>query len=164
MKRLVSVVAAVALVLTMGITAMAAVASPTGGATTETTTIRYTTQAQTGKQSDATAAYNLIAGCTTTTEELNKLEAGLADRVTAALGNQDVEQYSTREIGEVYISNGGASVTVSKLTGVTASTTGFGLYKDANGHWQYMSVTYGKKSATFTVPYSTTVVLYVKAA
>ena len=31
-----------------------------------------------------------------------------------------------------------------------------------DGLWHYLPVTFGSRSATFTVPYSTTVILYVR--
>ena len=38
------------------------------------------------------------------------------------------------------------------------------MYLGTDGLWHYLSVSFGSRSATFTVPYSTTIILYVRTA
>ena len=83
----------------------------------------------------------------------------------AELGATSVNEYSAREIGSVAVSSEGATtVTLSNLAGVSAGTEGFVMYLGTDGLWHYLSVSFGNRSATFTVPYSTTVILYVRVA
>ena len=164
-KKVLSVVAAAALVASLTVPAWAAVASPYGGAEAEGGDVTYTTQAQTGEESQATQVYETIQGATSTEEELDLLGDGLAETVQSELGETSVNEYRAREIGSVAVSSEGpATVTLSNLAGVTADTQGFVMYLDANGNWVYLPVAFGSRTATFTVPYSTTVILYVRVA
>ena len=98
---------------------------------------------------------------------LNKtlLGDGLADEVQAQLGGVSVNEYRAREIGSITVAGEGATtITLSNLAGVTAGTEGFVMYLGTDGQWHYLSVSFGSRSATFTVPYSTTVILYVRVA
>ena len=61
-------------------------------------------------------------------------------------------------------SEGPATVTLSNLAGVSAATEGFVMYLGTDGLWHYLSVSFGNRTATFTVPYSTTIILYVRTA
>ena len=125
----------------------------------------YTTQAQTGEDSQATQVYETIQGAESTEQELGLLGDGLAETVQAELGETSVNEYRAREIGEVSISTeGAATVTLSNLSGVTAATEGFVMYLGSDGLWHYLPVTFGDRSATFTLPYSTTIILYVRVA
>ena len=163
-KKVLSVVAAAALAASLTVPAWAAVASPYGGAEAEGGDVTYTTQAQTGEESQATQVYETIQGATSTEEELDLLGDGLAETVQAELGATSVNEYSAREIGSVAVSSEGATtVTLSNLAGVTADTQGFVMYLGADGLWHYLSVSFGSRSATFTVPYSTTIILYVRS-
>ena len=163
-KKVLSVVAAAALVASLTVPAWAAVASPYGGAEAEGGDVTYTTQAQTGEESQATQVYETIQGATSTEEELDLLGDGLAAEVQAQLGETSVNEYSAREIGSIAASSEGpTTVTLSNLAGVTADTQGFVMYLDANGNWGYLPVAFGSRSATFTVPYSTTIILYVRS-
>lgn len=164
-KKVLSIVAAAALVASLTVPAWAAVASPYGGAEAEGGDATYTTQAQTGEGSQATQVYETIQGATSTEEELNLLGDGLADEVQAQLGGVSVNEYRAREIGSIAVAGEGATtVTLSNLSGVTAGTEGFVMYLGADGQWHYLSVSFGNRSATFTVPYSTTIILYVRSA
>ena len=165
MKKILSAVAAAALAASMVMPAWAAVASPFGGAETETPDVTYTTQGQTGETSQATEVFETIQDAETTQEGLEALEPGLTAGVQAELGAADVNEYRDREIGEVSISTEGAApVTLSNLSGVTAATEGFVMYLGSDGLWHYLPVTFGDRSATFTLPYSTTIILYVRVA
>lgn len=164
-KKILSVVAAAALVASLTVPAWAAVGSPYGGAEAEGGDASYTTQAQTGEDSQATQVYETIQGATSTEEELNLLGDGLAETVQAELGDVSVNEYSAREIGGISVaSEGPAIVTLSNLAGVTEGSEGFVMYLGTDGLWHYLSVSFGNRSATFTVPYSTTVILYVRTA
>lgn len=164
-KKVLSVVAAAALVASLTVPAWAAVASPYGGAEAEGGDATYTTQAQAGEDSQATQVYETIQSATSTEEELNLLGDGLADEVQAQLGDVSVNEYSAREIGSIAVAGEGATtVTLSNLAGVTAGTEGFVMYLGPDGQWHYLSVSFGNRSATFTVPYSTTIILYVRSA
>ena len=151
-KKILSVVAAAALVASLTVPAWAAVGSPYGGAEAEGGDVTYTTQAQTGETSQATQVYETIQGAESTEQELNLLGDGLSDTVQAELGETSVNEYRAREIGR------------SNLAGVSAGTEGFVMYLGTDGLWHYLSVSFGNRSATFTVPYSTTVILYVRVA
>ena len=61
-KKILSVVAAAALVASLTVPAWAAVGSPYGGAEAEGGDVTYTTQAQTGEDSQATQVYETIQG------------------------------------------------------------------------------------------------------
>ena len=164
-KQVLSVVAAAALVASLTVPAWAAVASPYGGAEAEGGDVTYTTQAQTGEESQATQVYETIQGATSTEEELDLLGDGLAAEVQAQLGETSVNDYSAREIGSIAASSEGpTTVTLSNLAGVSAATEGFVMYLGTDGLWHYLSVSFGSRSATFTVPYSTTIILYVRTA
>ena len=164
-KKMISAVAAVVLAASLTVPAWAAVGSPYGGAEVESGDASYTTQAQAGEDSQATQVYETIQGATSTEEELNLLGDGLAEKVQAELGDVSVNEYSAREIGGISVaSEGPATVTLSNLAGVTEGSEGFVMYLDANGNWVYLPVTFGSRSATFTVPYSTTIILYVRTA
>ena len=147
MKKILSAVAAAALAASMVMPVWAAVASPFGGAETETPDVTYTTQGQTGETSQATEAFETIQDAETTQEGLEALELGLTAGVQAELGAADVNEYRAREIGEVAI-----------------PTEGFVMYLGSDGLWHYLPVTFGDRSATFTLPYSTTIILYVRVA
>ena len=160
-KKILSVVAAAALVASLTVPAWAAVGSPYGGAGDAS----YTTQAQTGEDSQATQVYETIQGAESTEQELGLLGDGLAETVQAELGETSVNEYRAREIGSVAVSSEGpATITLSNLAGVSAETEGFVMYLGTDGLWHYLSVSFGNRSATFTVPYSTTVILYVRVA
>ena len=165
-KQVLSLVAAAALAASMTVPAWAAVASPYGGAEAEGGDVTYTTQAQTGEDSQATQVYETIQGAESTEQELGLLGDGLAETVQAELGATSVNEYSAREIGNVAVSSEGpATITLSNLAGVSAGTEGFVMYLGTDdGLWHYLSVSFGNRSATFTVPYSTTVILYVRVA
>ena len=164
-KKVLSVVAAAALVASLTVPAWAAVASPYGGAEAEGGDATYTTQAQTGEDSQATQVYKTIQGAESTEQELDLLGDGLADEVQAQLGGVSVNEYRAREIGSIAVAGEGATtVTLSNLAGVTAGTEGFVMYLGPDGQWHYLSVSFGNRSATFTVPYSTTIILYVRSA
>ena len=72
-KQVLSVVAAAALVASLTVPAWAAVASPYGGAEAEGGDVTYTTQAQTGEDSQATQVYETIQGAESTEQELGLL-------------------------------------------------------------------------------------------
>lgn len=164
-KKILSVVAAAALVVSLTVPAWAAVGSPYGGAEAEGGDASYTTQAQTGEDSQATQVYETIQGAESTEQELNLLGDGLSDTVQAELGETSVNEYRAREIGSVAVSSEGpATITLSNLAGVSAETEGFVMYLGTDGLWHYLPVTFGSRSATFTVPYSTTIILYVRTA
>ena len=164
-KKILSVVAAAALVASLTVPAWAAVGSPYGGAEAEGGDVTYTTQAQTGETSQATQVYETIQGAESTEQELGLLGDGLAETVQAELGETSVNEYRAREIGSVAVSSEGpATITLSNLAGVSAETEGFVMYLGTDGLWYYLPVTFGSRSATFTVPYSTTVILYVRTA
>ena len=164
-KKILSVVAAAALVASLTVPAWAAVGSPYGGAEAEGGDASYTTQAQTGEDSQATQVYETIQGAESTEQELNLLGDGLSDTVQVELGETSVNEYRAREIGSVAVSSEGpATITLSNLAGVSAETEGFVMYLGTDGLWHYLPVTFGSRSATFTVPYSTTIILYVRTA
>ena len=164
-KKILSVVAAAALVASLTVPAWAAVGSPYGGAEAEGGDVTYTTQAQTGEDSQATQVYETIQGAESTEQELGLLGDGLTETVQAELGETSVNEYRAREIGSVAVSSEGpATITLSNLAGVSAETEGFVMYLGTDGLWHYLSVSFGNRSATFTVPYSTTVILYVRTA
>ena len=164
-KKILSVVAAAALVASLTVPAWAAVGSPYGGAEAEGGDVTYTTQAQTGEDSQATQVYETIQGAESTEQELNLLGDGLSDTVQVELGETSVNEYRAREIGSVAVSSEGpATITLSNLAGVSAETEGFVMYLGTDGLWHYLPVTFGSRSATFTVPYSTTIILYVRTA
>ena len=164
-KKILSVVAAAALVASLTVPAWAAVGSPYGGAEAEGGDVTYTTQAQTGEDSQATQVYETIQGAESTEQELGLLGDGLAETVQSELGETSVNEYRAREIGSVAVSSEGpATITLSNLAGVTEGTEGFVMYLGTDGLWHYLPVTFGSRSATFTVPYSTTIILYVRTA
>lgn len=164
-KKVLSLVAAAALAASMTVPAWAAVASPYGGAEAEGGDVTYTTQAQTGEDSQATQVYETIQGAESTEQELGLLGDGLADTVQSELGETSVNEYRAREIGSIAVSSEGpATVTLSNLAGVSAGTEGFVMYLGTDGLWHYLSVSFGNRTATFTVPYSTTIILYVRVA
>lgn len=165
-KKILSVVAAAALVASLTVPAWAAVGSPYGGAEAEGGDASYTTQAQTGEDSQATQVYETIQGAESTEQELGLLGGdGLAETVQSELGETSVNEYRAREIGSVAVSSEGpATITLSNLAGVSAETEGFVMYLGTDGLWYYLPVTFGSRSATFTVPYSTTIILYVRTA
>lgn len=164
-KKILSVVAAAALVASLTVPAWAAVGSPYGGAEAEGGDASYTTQAQTGEDSQATQVYETIQGAESTEQELDLLGDGLAETVQTELGETSVNEYRAREIGSVAVSSEGpATITLSNLAGVSAETEGFVMYLGTDGLWHYLPVTFGSRSATFTVPYSTTIILYVRTA
>ena len=164
-KKILSVVAAAALVASLTVPAWAAVGSPYGGAEAEGGDASYTTQAQTGEDSQATQVYETIQGAESTEQELNLLGDGLSDTVQVELGETSVNEYRAREIGSVAVSSEGpATITLSNLAGVSAETEGFVMYLGTDGLWHYLPVTFSSRSATFTVPYSTTIILYVRTA
>ena len=72
-KKILSVVAAAALVASLTVPARAAVGSPYGGAEAEGGDASYTTQAQTGEDSQATQVYETIQGAESTEQELGLL-------------------------------------------------------------------------------------------
>ena len=80
-KKILSVVAAAALVASLTVPAWAAVGSPYGGAEAEGGDVTYTTQAQTGEDSQATQVYETIQGAESTEQELGLLGDGLAETV-----------------------------------------------------------------------------------
>ena len=164
-KKILSVVAAAALVASLTVPAWAAVGSPYGDAEAEGGDASYTTQAQTGEDSQATQVYETIQGAESTEQELGLLGDGLAETVQSELGETSVNEYRAREIGSVAVSSEGpATITLSNLAGVSAETEGFVMYLGTDGLWHYLPVTFGSRSATFTVPYSTTIILYVRTA
>ena len=164
-KKILSVVAAAALVASLTVPAWAAVGSPYGGAEAEGGDASYTTQAQTGEDSQATQVYETIQGAESTEQELGLGGGGRGEAVQAELGAASVGEYRARESGSVAVSSEGpATITLSNLAGVSAETEGFVMYLGTDGLWHYLSVSFGSRSATFTVPYSTTVILYVRVA
>ena len=164
-KKMISAVAAVVLAASLTVPAWAAVGSPYGGAEVESGDVSYTTQAQAGEDSQATQVYETIQGAESTEQELGLLGDGLAETVQAELGETSVNEYRAREIGSVAVSSEGpATITLSNLAGVSAETEGFVMYLGTDGLWYYLPVTFGSRSATFTVPYSTTIILYVRTA
>ena len=92
-KQVLSVVAAAALVASLTVPAWAAVASPYGGAEAEGGDVTYTTQAQTGEDSQATQVYETIQGAESTEQELGLLGDGLAETVQSELGAASVNEY-----------------------------------------------------------------------
>ena len=121
-KKILSVVAAAALVASLTVPAWAAVGSPYGGAEApawaavgspyggaeaEGGDVTYTTQAQTGEDSQATQVYETIQGAESTEQELGLLGDGLAETVQAELGETSVNEYRAREIGSVAVSSEG---------------------------------------------------------
>ena len=131
-KQVLSVVAAAALAASLTVPAWAAVASPYGGAEAEGGDVTYTTQAQTGEDSQATQVYETIQGAESTEQELGLLGDGLAETVQAELGETSVNEYRAREIGSVAVSGEGATtVTLSNLAGVSAGDRGL---CDVPGH------------------------------
>ena len=158
-KKILSVVAAAALVASLTVPAWAAVGSPHGGAGAAGCDVTYTSQPPTGDVSQATQAYDTTLGAESTAQELGLLGDGLAETVQAELGATSVNEYRAREIGSVAVSSEGpATITLSNLAGVSAETEGFVMYLGTDGLWHYLSVSFGSRSATFTVPYSTTVI------
>ena len=165
MKKILSAVAAAALAASMVMPAWAAVASPFGGAETETPDVTYTTQGQTGETSQATEVFETIQDAETPQEGLEALEPGLTAGVQAQLGAADLNEYRARAIGEGSIPTQAApTVTPRNPSRVTPATEGFVMYLGADGLWHYLPVSFGDRSATFTLPYSTTIILYVRVA
>ena len=114
----------------------------------------------------------------TTITVYDKTETGVKVRASVATnGGLDITEkgivYSSTE-AEPTLENGtkavatgegnDISVTLSNLSGVTAATEGFVMYLGSDGLWHYLPVTFGDRSATFTLPYSTTIILYVRVA
>ena len=103
-KKILCLAAAAALAASLTVPAWAAVASPYGGAEAEGGDVTYTTQAQTGEDSQATQVYETIQGAESTEQELGLLGDGLAETVQAELGETSVNEYRAREIGSVAVS------------------------------------------------------------